>query len=56
MVELTEVMPHRGDYERIITLLKKVRDGHVHEDIEHTLKLNFLNETSCLSCTEVCRK
>ena len=45
MVELTEVMCQRGDFE-FISLLNKIREGEIDDDVETTLKSRFLTEKS----------
>ena len=41
MVELTEIMPQRGDHD-FIRVLNKIREENIDEDVEHTLKVPFL--------------
>ena len=43
MVELTEVMRQRGDFE-FISLLNKIREGEIDDHVENTLKSCFLKE------------
>ena len=43
MVELTEVMRQRGDFE-FISLLNKIREGEIDDHVENTLKSRFLKE------------
>ena len=45
MVELTEVMRQRGDFE-FISLLNKIREGEIDDHVENTLKSPFLKEKS----------
>ena len=45
MVELTEVMRQRGDFE-FISLLNKIREGEIDDHVENTLKSHFLKEKS----------
>ena len=41
MVDLPEVMRHRGDSEMHCFPIKKVSEGNINENVEHTLKLHF---------------
>ena len=45
MVELTEVMRQRGDFE-FISLLIKIREGEIDDLVENTLKSRFLKKIS----------
>ena len=45
MVELTEVMRQRGDFE-FISLLIKIREGEIDPHVENTLKSYFLKKIS----------
>ena len=45
MVELTEVMRQRGDFE-FISLLIKIREGEIDDHVENTLKSRFLKKIS----------
>ena len=45
MVELTEVMRQRGDFE-FISPLNKIREGEIDDHVENTLKSHFLKEKS----------
>ena len=45
MVELTEVMRQRGDFE-FISLLNKIREGEIDDHVENILKSRFLKEKS----------
>ena len=45
MVELTEVMCQRGDH-NFIRVLNKIRQESIGEDVEHTLKVRFLETKS----------
>ena len=45
MVELTAVMPQRGDFE-FITILNKIREGEIDDHVENTLKSHFLKKKS----------
>ena len=56
MVELTEVMRQRGDFE-FISLLNKIRKEEIDDHVENTLKSHFLKEKSFPTCCSyVCRK
>ena len=41
MVELTEVMRQRGNHD-FIKVLNQIKEGNIDEDVEHTLKAQFL--------------
>ena len=43
MVELTEVIRQRGEFE-FISLLNKIREGEIDDHVENTLKSCFLKE------------
>ena len=43
MVDLTEVMRQRSDFE-FISLLNKIREGEIDDHVENTLKSRFLKE------------
>ena len=45
MVELTEVMRQRGDFE-FISLLNEIREGEIDDHVVNTLKSRFLKEKS----------
>ena len=45
MVELTEVICQRGDFE-FISLLNKIREGEIDNHVENTLKSRFIKEKS----------
>ena len=45
MVELTEVMRQRGDFE-FISLLNEIREGEIDDHVENSLKSRFLKEKS----------
>ena len=45
MVELTQVMRQRGDFE-FVCLLNKIREGKIDDHVENTLKSSFLKEKS----------
>ena len=45
MVELTEVMRQKADFE-FISLLNKIREGKIDDHVENTLKSRFLKEKS----------
>ena len=45
MVELTEVMRQRADHD-LIRVLSKIREEKIDEDVEHTLKVRFLETKS----------
>ena len=45
MVELTEVMRQRGDFE-FISPLNKIREGEIDDHVENTLKSHFLKKKS----------
>ena len=45
MVELTEVMCQRGDYD-LFRVLNKIRERNIDEDVGHTLKARLLETKS----------
>ena len=45
MVELTEVMRQRGNHD-FIKVLNQIKEGNIDEDVEHTLKAQFLETKS----------
>ena len=45
MVELTEVMRQRGDFE-FISLLNEIREGEIDDHVVNTLESRFLKEKS----------
>ena len=47
MVELTQVMRQRDDFE-FVCLLNKIREGKIDDQVENTLKSSFLKEKSFL--------
>ena len=45
MVDLTEVMRQRSDFE-FVSLLNKIREWEIDDQVENTLKSHFLKEKS----------